>query len=39
MKRSSGLSYWRIVILIAMVLPLAGGIGAAAKEVNKEEKK
>jgi dienelactone hydrolase len=30
MKKRSGLSYWRIVILVAIVLPLAAGIGAAA---------
>ena len=38
-EKKRGFSLLRIGILIAMVLPLAAGFGAAAKEVNKEEKK
>jgi uncharacterized membrane protein len=38
MKKRSGLSYWRIVILVAIVLPLAAGIGAAAKQEKEEAK-
>ncbi len=38
MRRSPGLSYWRIVIFVAIILPLAGGTGAAAKHEKEESK-